>query len=52
MAAIAGRSGRVMLRLQVAIEYDCCIAKAVVCSAHVGVEVMSVGRSCKHVVVV
>ena len=41
-----------MLRLQVAIEYGGCVAEAVVCSAHVGVEVVSVGRSWEHVVVV
>ena len=44
MAAIAGRSDRVMLRLEV--------AKAVVCSAHVGVEVVCIGRSWEHIVVV
>ena len=38
--------------LFVAIEYGGCVAEAVVCSsAHVGVEVVSVGRSWEHVVV-
>ena len=41
-----------MSRVEVAIEYCGCVAKAVVGSAHVGVEVVSVGRPWKHVVVV
>ena len=42
----------VMLRLEIAIEYDSCVTKAVVCSAHVSVEVVWVGRSWENIVVV
>jgi len=42
----------VMSRVEVAIENCGCVAEAVVGSAHVGVEVVSVGRPWEHVVVV
>ena len=41
-----------MSRVEVAIKNGGCVAEAVVCPAHVGVEVVSVGPSWEHVVVV
>jgi len=52
LAAITGGLCRVISRVEVAIEYCGCVAEAVVGSAHVGVEVVSVGRPREHVVVV